>query len=462
MTDTMLTAETAALREGFEGALLVPGHDGYDEARSVWNGMIDKRPAAIAQCASGADVAAALDFGRAHGLEIAVRSGGHSVAGSSLTDGGMVIDLRRMNTVEIDSEARTARVAGGATWSDVDRACQPHGLATTGGRVSSTGVAGFTLGGGDGWLTRKLGFACDNLVSVELVTAEGRSVTASEDEHPDLFWALHGGGGNFGVATSFTFRLHPLPVTTLALLGFAPEFGPTVVRRYRDLIESDAPDELGGGVWHLTGPPEDFVPKDLVDKLMVMVIGVYAGPEAQARRALAPLLELGCDGEMIAELPYADIQCAFDGEAGLRNYWSAMHVATLPDEAVERYCAQAHDMIVPSPSEHVLLPWGGAPARQAADWPMSNRNITWCVHPFGVWQDPSEDERGTAWTKAVRDDMAPFATEGAYLNFTGDEGRDRIVAGYGGPARYQRLAAVKAKWDPDNVLRLNHNIEPLR
>jgi FAD/FMN-containing dehydrogenase len=460
MTDVALPAEAKRLRDGLDGTVLVPGDAGYHGARTIFNAMIDKRPAVIAQCANATDVTRALAFARQHRVEVAVRSGGHGVAGAALSDGGLVVDLRHMNAVEVDPEARTARVAGGATWGDVDRACQPHGLATTGGRASTTGVAGLTLGGGDGWLARKFGLACDNLVSVDLVTADGRTLTASEDDHPELFWALHGGGGNFGIATAFTFRLHPLPSTTFALLVFEPEAGARVVAGYRDLVEGGAPDELGGGVLYVTGPPEDFVPEELVGRLCLLVVVVYAGAEAEARQAIRPLLDLGPVGSLVTELPYADIPSAMDDPAGYRNYWSAEHLAAFSDAAVERFCARADDMIVPSPSQHALLPWGGAIARQAGDWPIANREVTWCVHPFGVWDSPDDDERGIAWAKAVRADMAPFAAGGGYLNFTVDEGRDRVVAGYGGPERYRRLAEVKAEVDPHNLFHLNHNIRP--
>lgn len=460
MSDAAITAAITPLREQFAGALLERGQDSYDDARAIFNAMIDKRPAVIARCANTTDVVAALGFARANGLEVAVRSGGHGVAGTGLTDSGIVIDLSAMNTVEVDADARIARVAGGATWADVDRACQPHGLATTGGRVSTTGVAGLTLGGGDGWLSRTFGLACDNLTSVELITAEGRIVSASENNNAELFWALHGGGGNFGIATALTLRLHPLPVTTLGLLAFAPEDGPTVVGRYRDLVESDAPDECGGGLDYVTGPPEDFIPDPLVSELTLLVVVVYAGPQEEASRVMRPLLDLGPAGQMITELPYADIQCAFDAEPGHRNYWSAEHLASLPDQAIQRLCARADEMLVPSASEYMVLPWGGAVARSADAWPIAGRGATWCVHPFGAWQDPGDDERAIAWVKGVRAELSPFTVGGAYLNFTGDEGRERTVAGYGGEANYRRLAQIKAQFDPDNIFRLNHNIEP--
>jgi FAD/FMN-containing dehydrogenase len=448
------------LREGFDGTVLEPGNAGYEDARTIFNSMIERRPAVIAQCAGADDVAAAIAFGRDSGLEIAVRSGGHSVAGASLIDGGLVIDLRNMNTVDVDPDARTATVGGGATWSNVDQATQPHGLATTGGRVSTTGVAGLTLGGGSGWLERKFGLASDNLLSVELATADGRTVTASDDENPELFWALHGGGGNFGIATRFTFRLHELPEFAIALLLFSPEAGAQVLRRYRDLIEDGAPDELGGGVLYMTGPPEEFVPENLQGTLAMGLLATYAGGEAEMREVITPLLEQGPDGEVITPIPYAELQCMLDDPPGFRNYWSVEYVHAFPDEAVDRFSARSADMIVPSPSQHVLLPWGGAVARNGNDWPIADRSAPWCVHPLGMWEDPADDEQGRQWSRDLCADMKPWATGGVYLNFVGDEGEDRVVAGYGGRSSYDRLAAVKAEYDPDNVFHLNHNIKP--
>lgn len=460
MSTTTVTVDVDALRDRIAGTVLVSGQEGYDDARTLFNATIDRRPAAIARCTNPADVAEAIAFGHARDLTVSVRSGGHGVAGTALTDGGLVIDTRLMHDVQVDPAARTARVGGGANWGMVDRACQPHGLMTTGGRVTTTGVAGLTLGGGDGWLARGFGLACDNLLAVELVTADGRMVTASEDDHPELFWALHGGGGNFGVATSLTFRLHEIPVTTFAILLFDPEDGEELVRRYRDLIETDAPDAFGGGLLYLTGPDEPFVPERLVGALTPAVIVVHAGPEAEARGVMAPLLNLRPAGVLIEELPYAEVQGALDDPPGYRNYWTAEHLANLPDEAIAAYCTRASDMVVPSPSQHALLPWGGAIAARADTWPIANRDATWCVHPLGLWEDPADDERAIAWAKGVRADMAPYAAGGTYLNYTTDEGKDRTIAGYGGEANYRRLAAVKAEYDPNNVFRFNHNIEP--
>jgi FAD/FMN-containing dehydrogenase len=342
--------------------------------------------------------------------------------------------------------------------SDLDRATQPHGLATTGGRVSTTGVGGFTLGGGTGWLDRKLGLACDNLLAVELVTADGSTLIASDQEHQELFWALHGGGGNFGVATSLTFRLQPLASVTAALLVWDAERGPEVVRAYRDFIEA-APEEIGGGVLYLTGPPEEFVPERLVGRLALAMLVTYAGGEADARAAMAPMLALRPDGQMLAEMPYADLQCMLDDPPGYRNYWSAEYLEVVPDEAVARFCARAPDMIVPLPSQHVLFPQGGAVARGPAQYPIPWRQAAWCVHPFGLWEDPADDQRAMQWAANIRADLRPWATGAVYLNFIGDEGHDRLVAGFG-RENYRRLAAVKAAYDPGNLFHHNHNIEP--
>lgn len=458
----ILHTHQSALNElgrDFMGEIIVPGDPAYEEARTIFNAMIDRRPSIIAQCANVDDVVRAIRCARSHRLEIAVRGGGHSVAGKALTAGGMTIDLRRMNAVSVDPEARTVIVAGGATMGHLDRATEPYGLATTGGRVSTTGVGGYTLGGGDGWLARKMGLACDNLLAVELVTAEGRLVRASDRENPELFWALHGGGGNFGVATSFIFGLHELPQVTAALLIWRPEAGAEVLRAYREFMAS-APDEVGGGVLYATGPSEDFVPSHLVGKLAFVMLVVYAGPEAEAREIAAPLLALGHEGAFIAQMPYAELQCMLDDPPGYRNYWSAEYLEEFPDEAIDRFCARAHDMLVPSPSQQALFAQGGAIARGPSDYPIPWRQAPWCVHPFGLWESPDDDERGRQWVHDIRDDLKPWASGAVYLNFIGEEGRDRVVAGFG-HENYQRLTQVKTQYDPENIFHLNHNIKPV-
>ena len=375
-------ADIDALRADFGGRLLTVDDEAYEEARTVFNGAVETRPAVIAQCDHTRDVQEALAFARRSRMPVAVRSGGHSVAGACLAQDGLVLDLRRINAVSVSPDARSVVVGGGCNWAQVDRATQPSGTATTGGRVSTTGVGGLTLGGGSGWLERKCGLTCDNLLAVELVLADGRSVTASETEHPDLFWALHGGGGNFGVATSFTFRLHPLPEFSIALLLWPAAEGESVVRAYRDLAEH-APDEMGGGVLYMTAPPEEFVPAHLVGSLCCAVLCTYIGGEAELRDLAAPLLTLDPAGQVVTPIPYADLQCMLDDPPGFRNYWSAEYLRAFPDEAVRLFCDTARDMVIPSPSQHAMLPWGGAVARDGAGWPMANRDVPWVVTRSG-------------------------------------------------------------------------------
>ena len=454
-----MTGNLDALRAGFGGRIVTSAEADYEDTRAIFNSMVTARPQVIAQCSNAADVPIALDFARVNHLGVAIRSGGHSVAGAGLADGGLVIDMRRLNDVTVDPEARTARVGGGALWGDVDRATQPYGLATTGGRVSTTGVAGLTLGGGSGWLERKFGLACDNLLSVDVVTADGRRLTANEQENPELFWALHGGGGNFGVVTSFTFRLHPLPEFSLALLLWPPEHGRDVGGIFRSLM-ADAPDEFGGGFIYISGPPEEFVPKELQGKLVCAAVVTCCGPVAELRDFVGPLLAAAPDGQVVTDIPYATLQSMLDTPPGLRNYYTGEHLTELPDEVLDRYCARAADMVVPSPSQQVLFPLGGAVARGSA-WPGFNRADVWIVHPLGVWADPADDDRARAWARGLQADVRPWATGDVYLNFIGDEGEERVVAGFG-LANYRRLAQLKAELDPDNVFDKWHNVRPAR
>ncbi|HLL36049.1 MAG TPA: FAD-binding oxidoreductase [Streptomyces sp.] len=448
----------AALREDLAGDVFAPGDAGYDEARTVFNAMIDRRPAVIAQCAHEDDVVRAVRFGRELDLNIAVRGGGHSVAGMALNDNGLVVDLRRMHGVTVHPGAEAVRVEGGATMSHLDRATQPYGLATTGGRASTTGVGGFVLGGGSGWLDRWCGLAVDNLLGVELVTADGERVRASADENPDLFWALHGGGGNFGVATALTLRLHELPEFSIALLLYRPEAGRQVVRTYRDVLES-GPVEASGGLLYLTAPPEEFVPPHLVGSLVCVVLLTYAGPEEDLRKVAEPLLALPHESEVVGAMPYADVQCMIDDPPGMRNYWSAEYLTGAPDDFVDVFCALAQTMPVPTGTQHVLFPLGGAIADGPAEYPVPYRDSPWAVHPFGIWADPADDRRCIPWVRDVREHVRPWTTGAVYLNFIGDEGADRVRAGLG-TENAARLGLLKRRWDPDNVFRFNHNIRP--
>ncbi|MBT2542569.1 FAD-binding oxidoreductase [Streptomyces sp. ISL-44] len=448
----------AALREDLAGDVFAPDDPGYDEARTIFNAMIDRRPAVIAQCASVADVVTAVRFARDLDLKISVRGGGHSVAGMSLNDAGLVVDLRRMHEVTVHPASRAAHIGGGATMSHLDRACEPYGLATTGGRASTTGVGGFVLGGGSGWLDRKFGLAVDNLLGAELVTAEGELLQVTAQDHPELFWGLHGGGGNFGIATSLTLRLHELPVMSIAFVLYLPERGPEVVRTYRDVIEAGPP-EASGAALYMTGPPEEFVPPHLVGLLMAGVLLTYAGPEEEMRRLAAPLLAIPHESEVVTVIPYADLQCMIDDPPGMRNYWSAEYLTGVPDEFVDVFCARADSMPVPTGTQHLVWPQGGAIASAPGDYPVPYRDAAWAVHPFGIWEDAADDDRVRQWVKDVRADVQPWSTGAVYLNFTGDEGSDRVVAGLG-PENMQRLGALKRQYDPDNVFRFNHNIRP--
>jgi FAD/FMN-containing dehydrogenase len=451
-------AALAALREDLVGDVFAPGDAGYDETRAVFNAMIDRRPAVIAQCVDESDVVRAVRFARDLDLHIAVRGGGHSVAGQALGDGAVVVDLRHMRAVMVDPADEAVRVAGGALMSDLDRACRPHGLATTGGRASTTGVGGFVLGGGTGWLDRCCGLAADNLLGVELVTADARRVHASADENPDLFWALHGGGGNFGIATSLTLKLYELPEFSIALVLYRPEHGREVVRTYRDVIES-GPDEAAGGVLFFTGPPEEFVPPHLVGTLVCGALLTYAGAEEDMRKLAEPLLALPHESEIVGAMPYADVQCMLDDPPGMRNYWSAEYLTGVPDGLVDVFCARADTLPVGTGTQHVLWPQGGAVAAGPAEYPVPFRSAPWAVHPFGIWEDPADDEACVRWVRDVRADVRPWSTGDVYLNFIGDEGADRVVAGLGAE-NTRRLADLKRRYDPDNVFRFNHNIRP--
>ena len=451
-------AALAALREDLVGDVFAPDDAGYDGARVVFNAMVDRRPAVIAQCANAGDVVRAVRFGRELDLPIAVRGGGHSVAGMALGDGALVVDLRRMHEVTVHPGSASVRIEGGATMSHLDRATQPYGLATTGGRASTTGVGGFVLGGGTGWLDRAFGLAVDNLLGVELVTSEGATVLASSEENPELFWALHGGGGNFGVATALTLKLHELPAFSIAMVLCLPEHAPEVTRTYREIIET-GPQEASGGVIFLTGPPEEFVPPHLQGKRLCGAVVTYAGTEEDMRKVAQPLLALPHEVEIVTAMPYADFQTMFDDPPNMRNYWSAEYLTGAPDELLDVYCELGETLPVPTGTQHVLFPQGGAIAAGPAEYPMPFRDAPWAVHPFGIWEDPADDERCIQWVRDVRARVQPWSTGATYLNFIGNEGTDRVVAGLGAE-NTRRLAAVKREYDPDNVFRFNHNIAP--
>ncbi|HYN52943.1 MAG TPA: FAD-binding oxidoreductase [Thermoleophilaceae bacterium] len=460
MTTTAIHTAIDELRFRLHGALYEPGDAQYDDACTLFNSMIERRPRYVARCAAPDDVIAALAFARGHGLEVAVRAGGHSVTGASLCDDGVVLDVRAMSDIDVDPVRRVARVGAGATWSQLDRATQVHGLATTGGRVSTTGVAGLTLGGGSGWLERKHGLACDNLIAVEMVTAEGELVRATAEQHADLFWALRGGGGNYGVVTSLEFRLHPVGPEVLGGLVLHPaERGHELLTLFRNVM-NDAPEELGLAFAYFTAPDDPEVPAELRGKPAAMVAGMYNGPVGEGERVLRELRAFGPPAaDFFAPVGYADFQCSIDDPPGYRNWWTAENLLDLSDEAIETIAAGSEGLPV-SPSMVFIVPWGGALARVGADEsPLAGRDTKFVVHPLMLWEDAAQDEQMIAFGRGWRDLLAPYASGTAYLNFLGDEGEKRTQAGFA-PGNLERLARIKAQWDPDDVFRANRHIRP--
>ncbi|HEX2154326.1 MAG TPA: FAD-binding oxidoreductase, partial [Acidimicrobiia bacterium] len=448
---------------GFRGQAIKAGDAEYDTARAVWNGAIDRFPRLIARCSGNADVAAAVRFARQHELEIAVRGGGHGVAGTAVCDDGIVIDLSMLRAVRVDPTSRTAQVQGGALWGDVDQATQAHGLATTGGIVSHTGVAGLTLGGGIGWLMRKHGLTVDNLLAADVVSADGELLRASEDENPDLFWALRGGGGNFGVVTSFEFQLHPVGPDVLAgpILWDASDTG-EVLRSYRDFASS-APDELGTVVKFGTVPPLPVIPDELHWRSVIQVGVCYAGPVEDAESALRPLRAVGRPLlDLIAPKPYVNHQNALDSTVlhGWNYYWKSTYLPQLGDDLIEVIAEHAFTFTSPR-SYTVMFHMGGAVSRvPEAATAFGNRQASHNINVNGVWRS-GEDyaDRDIAWARRFFAALGRYQ-EGVYVNFLGaDEDSDRIREAYTA-AIYDRLVGLKTKYDPDNFFHHNQNIRP--
>jgi FAD/FMN-containing dehydrogenase len=449
---------------GFSGTLIHPGDAAYDDARAVFNGMIDRSPALIARCGSAGDVAAVVDLARERDLPLSVYGGGHGVTGSAVVDAGICLDLRGLKQVTVDPAARTARVEGGVTWGELDAATQEHGLAVTGGRVSSTGVGGLALGSGSGWLERSFGYTCDNLLRAEVVTADGRQVVASTDENPDLFWALRGGGGNFGVVTAFHLRLHPVgPIVLGGMLLYPAAAGRDLVRAYRDFM-AKAPDAVGTGMAFITAPPEDFVPEPVRGQPVISIVCCYSGPVDEGEEALRPLRELEPLGvDMVQPMPYVAVQQLIDAgnPKGLQNYWTADFLAELPDEAIDVLVEHATRPVSPF-TQVLLVPGGGAIARVDDDaTAFGQRDAPWNTHYLSMWADPADTETNIAYTREIAAAMKPWTTGRVYLNFIGDEGASRVEAAFG-PERFARLAAIKRTWDPTNLFRHNQNIPPAR
>jgi len=433
------------------GATIIRRNDAeYDTARRVWNGMIDRSPAIIVRPTSTADVVAAVNLARDKGLVLAVRGGGHNAAGLGMCDDGVVIDLSLMRSVRVDAAKRVAYVQGGALWRDLDAATHPHGLATTGGLISSTGVGGLTLGGGLGWMMRQHGLACDNVIAAEIVTADGQVRRASATENPDLFWAIRGGGGNFGVVTTFEFTLHPMKTLYAGMMVFPAPRAPEVLRRYRDLAMS-APDELTLFTGLMTSP--DGHPINAV-------FAAYNGPTSKAEAALKPLRDLEPVADMVSEMPYPALQSMLDDgfPHGLHVYWRSDFLNGLPDAALDMLVDRFN--AITSPLSALLIEqFGGAVARVPADeTAFAQRDALFNLAIIARWADAATAQTHIDWAKKSSEAARQFASGGVYVNYLGVEGADRVKAAYG--SKYDKLVAVKTKYDPANLFSMNQNILP--
>ena len=449
---TTPTVEPAAARRGFSGEIVAEGHPAYDEARATFNALIDRRPLAFARCRSTEDVALALAVAREQELPVAVRGGGHNVAGHAVCEGGLVIDLTGLGGAQVDPDARIARAGGGATWQAFDTATAPHGLASPGGTFFTTGVGGLTLGGGIGFLIGRHGLSCDNLVAAEVATVSGDVLTASEEEHPDLFWALRGGGGNFGVVTRFDFRLHELREIVGGFLVYSYEAAPDVLRVFRD-VALDAPDDFS---------TQALVSRDRESgQRLAAVLVCSSGPEDEpdALRELRAAPGLVTDD--VKRRPYLELQLSQDLPFGMRHYWKGHFVRELPDELLDELCAR-YDAAPQPPGAVLIEAIHGAAKRVPADaTAVGFRDAAFNVSALGIWQEPSFDDQGIAWARDTAAAIAPYSLSGGgYLNYMqADEPLERVRAAYGAE-RFERLQAVKRRYDPDNVLRFNQNVPP--
>jgi FAD/FMN-containing dehydrogenase len=460
--DVIGEASLGELEETLRGQLVRPADPRYDEARTVWNAAHDKHPALIVRCAGTADVMRAVEFARSEGLEVAVRGGGHSIAGFSTSDGGVVIDLSPMKGIRVDPAGRQAVAQPGVTWSELDHETQAFGLAVTGGLVSSTGIAGLTLGGGFGWLLRKYGLACDNLLAADVVTADGQLVTASEQQHQDLFWALRGGGGNFGVVTSFEYRLHPVGPTVFAgPVFYAASDAASVLRGWRDLAAT-IPDELTTIANLLVAPPLPLLPESVHGRPVLAVIGLYAGAVEDGATAAQPLRTLGEPiADLMGPMPYVAMQSLLDPlwGPGAQNYFTSALLDRLDDSAIDALLARHAGGTAPVRELH-LYQGGGAMGRVPAEaTAYAHRDAAYVLEIIARSPERNGFEDHADWARATQQAMGPWATGGGYVNFTSEPGQDKVKASYP-PDTYARLVAVKDQYDPTNLFRLNQNIRP--
>ena len=449
------------LKSKVKGKVILPTDPGYNEVRKIWNAMIDRRPAVIVQCAYAADVPHAISFARDNGLEISIRGAGHNIAGNAVCDDGVMIDFSKMRNVHVDAEKRLAHVEPGATLGDVDKATQAHGLATPLGINSTTGIAGLTLGGGFGWLTRKYGMTGDNLVSAEMVTADGGQIRVSDKENTELFWAIRGGGGNFGVVTMFEFKLYPVgPEIIAGLLVFPFDQARQVLKKYCEFAIS-GPEEINVWVILRKAPPLPFLPANVHGKEVVVLAVFYAGDNTEAQKLIEPLRIFGdAHGEHIGAQPYAQWQQAFDPlvTPGARNYWKSHNFSGLSDGALDSIIQFAGKL--PTPQCEIFLALiAGASNRISADaTAYGHRDTKIVLNVHGRWDDSADDKRCVVWARDFFKASAPYASAGAYVNFMTEDEADRIAAAYG--SNFARLAQIKRKHDPGNIFHLNQNIKP--
>lgn len=456
----MATPNVGQLREQVRGQVVTAEDGDYEEARRVYNAMIDRRPRVIVRCAGPNDVAAAVNFARESGLDLAVRGGSHSVPGFGTADEAVVIDLSRMQAVDVDAGTSTARAQGGATWGAFNDATHAHGLATTGGIISTTGIGGLTLGGGIGYLSRGFGLSCDNLLSAEVVTADGRMLSVSDQENEDLFWAIRGGGGNFGVATSLEYQLHPVGEIYGGPMLYELHDAATVLKFYREFIQ-DAPEEFGGfPAWQIA-PPLPFIPEDRHGDTFLVFVACWAGPVEEGEAALQPFREVApVVAEGLGAMPYPALNSAFDAlvPPGLQHYWKANFVKDLTDEAIAAHLEHGPKVPVVNSTVHIYPINGACHRVDPEETAFAYRDATFATVIAGMWPDPTQNEANIAWVRDFYDATAPHSEEGGYVNFMADDDQDRIEANY--RQNYDRLVDVKRKYDPDNLFHLNQNIKP--
>lgn len=456
-----MTAKTVSeLRDRIRGDVICPEDAGYDEARMVHNGMIDRRPAVIVRAVNAGDAMTTVNFARDNGLALSVRGGGHSGPGFGTNDGGVVLDFARMRGVRVDPRAQTARAEGGTTWGDFNAATHAFGLATTGGIISTTGIAGLTLGGGIGYLSRGHGLSLDNLVSADVVTADGRMVIASEEENADLFWAIRGGGGNFGVCTSLEYRLQPVQTVYWGPMFYEIDEVETVFRFYRDYIKS-APREMGGFPAFQIAPPLPFIPEDRHGDIFVAIVACWSGNPDEGERQFRVFHEVAeVKAEMVGPIPYPVINSAFDGlfPTGIRQYWKGNFVKDLTDEAIAAHVRHGPNAPTVSSTMH-LYPINGACHDVASDaTAFGHRDANFAMVVLAASDDPANDAAHTKWVRDYSDAVSPHSEPGGYINFMDEDDRGRLRDSYG--TNYERLVQIKRRYDPDNLFRANHNIAP--